>query len=163
MTDEYWEALSIEIMIYTYVNMNRPQAGEIGMVHVPDMMTLMKDENLFQPRLPIMFETLHGILMTLVPEKDHPSVSQNLDISHLMQQVHKGVLDLVSLSKWLADLLKMHCAPMRDHLADEMAAEIGTGSTQADVAMLVSGLRKLFSVLEMMKLVSWWKLVEFSC
>jgi hypothetical protein len=101
-----------------------------------------------------MFETLHGILMTLVPEKDHPGVSQHLDISHLMQQVHKGVLDLVSLSKWLADLLKMHCAPMRDHLANEMAAEIGTGSTQADVGMLVGGLRKLFSILEMMKLVS---------
>jgi hypothetical protein len=43
---------------------------------------------------------------------------------------------------------------MRDYLADEMAAEIGTGSTQADVGMLVSGLRKLFSILEMMKLVS---------
>ncbi|GAM38943.1 hypothetical protein TCE0_034f10087 [Talaromyces pinophilus] len=152
MTDEYWEALSIEITIYAYVNMNRPRTSEIDMVHVPDMMTLMKDENLFQPRLPTMFETLHGILMTLVPEKDHPSVSQHLDISHLMQQVHKGVLDLVSLSKWLADLLKMHCAPMRDHLADEMAAEIGTGSTQADVGMLVGGLRKLFSILEMMKL-----------
>ncbi|EED23793.1 cAMP-mediated signaling protein Sok1, putative [Talaromyces stipitatus ATCC 10500] len=152
MTDEYWEALSIEIMMYTYINMNRPRTSEIDMVHVPDMMALMKDTDLFQPRLPIMFETLHGILMTLVPEKDHPSVSQNLDISHLMQQVHKGVLDLVSLSKWLAELLKMHCAPMRDHLADEMAAEIGMGSTQADVGMLVSGLRKLFSMLEMMKL-----------
>ena len=42
---------------------------------------------------------------------------------------------------------------MRDHLADEMALEIGTGSTQADVGTLVSGLRKLFSILEMMKLV----------
>jgi T-complex protein 11 len=154
MADDYWEALSIEIMIYTYANMNRSQAGEIEIVHVPDLVAMAKDDNLFQPRLPVMFETLHGILMTLVPDRDHASVSQNLDISHLMQQVHKGVLDLVSLSKWLADLLKTHCAPMRDQLADEMAAEIGSGSTHADAAKVISGLRKLFKILELMKLVS---------
>ncbi|OKL58995.1 hypothetical protein UA08_05665 [Talaromyces atroroseus] len=152
MADDYWEALSIEIMIYTYANMNRSDAGEIEMVHVPDIVTVVKDDNLFRPRLPVMFETLHGILMTLVPDRDHASVSQNLDVSLLMQQVHKGVLDLVSLSNWLANLLKTHCAPMRDQLVDEMAAEIGSGSTHADAAKVISGLRKLFTILELMKL-----------
>lgn len=154
MANDYWEALSIEITIYTYANLNRSQTGEVEMVHVPDITTMVKDDRLFQPRLPVMFETLHGILMTLVPERDHPSVSQHLDVSLLMQQVHKGVLDLVGFSSWLADLLKMHCAPMRDQFVDEMAAEIASGYTNADVAKVISGLRNLFTIVEMMKLVS---------
>lgn len=155
VADDYWEAMSLEIMIYTYTNLHRSQAGgDIETARVPDIRTMVKDDRLFQPRLPAMFESLHGIIVTLVPVRDHPSVSQNLDVALLMQQVHKGVLDLVSLSDWLACLLKTHCAPMRDQLVDEMAAEIGSGSTHADVDKLVSGLRKLFNVLEMMKLVS---------
>lgn len=154
LADEYWEALSIEVMIYSWVNTNRPKTNDVETFQVQDLAALMKNTGIFQPRLPLMFETLHGILLILVPEKDHPAVSEHIDVPHLMQQVRKRVLDLVSLSKWLASLLKMHCAPMRDHLADEMAEEIGNGSTHCDVGTLIGGLRKLFSILEIMKLVS---------
>ncbi|KAH8697190.1 putative camp-mediated signaling protein Sok1 [Talaromyces proteolyticus] len=150
IADDYWEALLVEIMIYAYVNMNGSQTDDISLVQIPDSEILK--EGLFRPRLPMMFETLQEILKTLVPERDHASVTENLDVSLLMQQVRKGVLDLPNLSSWLAALLKTHCAPMRDQNADEMVSHISEGSASQDMAKVAMGLRTLFGILEMMKL-----------
>jgi hypothetical protein len=100
-----------------------------------------------------MFDALKELLETLVPDRDHPKIAENLDMPLLMQQVRKGVLDIVRLSRWIADLLKSHCAPMRDDWADEMAAKIEEGCSQPDMGLIVNGLEKLFSFLEAMKLV----------
>jgi T-complex protein 11 len=69
---------------------------------------------IFKRRLPIMFETPRELLEALVPDWYHPQIVENLDAALLMQQVEKGVLDIVRPSQWIADLLKSHCAPMRD-------------------------------------------------
>ncbi|KAL1968844.1 hypothetical protein VTN77DRAFT_1205 [Rasamsonia byssochlamydoides] len=143
--NDYWDALQIEISICAFCTQNN-----IEICHESN--SDPADQASFTPRLPTMFETLQDILKTLVPERDHPSVMQNLDVPLLMQQVRKGVLDLVGLSTWLAGLLKMHCAPMRDKEADKMVEEISTGYRNQDMAKVVNGLRTLFGVLEMMKL-----------
>ena len=101
-----------------------------------------------------MFKALQDVLKTLVPERDHPSVMQNLDVSLLMQQIRKGVLDMVGLANWLAALLKTHCAPMRDEWADRMVQEISLGSLSQNPREIVNGLKTLFCILEAMKLVS---------
>ncbi|KAK2763956.1 hypothetical protein FQN54_009575 [Arachnomyces sp. PD_36] len=139
---EYWAALATEISIYTFC----ASSDENG-CDKDDISNLR-----FEPRLPIMFETLQDILKTLVPERDHSNVMQNLDVPLLMQQIHKGVLDLINLSKWLAGLLKTHCAPMRDEWADQMVSEISAGLYAQDMEKVVGGLRTLFGMLEAMKL-----------
>lgn len=100
-----------------------------------------------------MFETLRELLETLVPDRDHAQIAENLDVPLLVQQVQKGVLDIARLSQWIAELLKGHCAPMRDEWADNMATKIEDGYTNFDMELIVEGLEKLFSFLEAMKLV----------
>lgn len=138
---KYWLALAIEFRIYQH-NLSDCPCQRIAVV-----------TTIFCPRLPIMFETLKELLETLVPDRDHPKIAENLDIPLLMQQVRKGILDIVRLSQWIAELLKSHCAPMRDEWADDMAAKIEDGYMKSDMDLIVDGLEKLFGFLEAMKLV----------
>lgn len=143
---EYWEAMAVEISIYAFCASNNLGISQEQNRNCGRQMT-------FAPRLPAMFQTLQDVLKTLVPERDHPSVTQNLDVSLLMQQIRKGVLDLVGLSTWLAGLLKTHCAPMRDEWADQMVEQISLGFRAQDMWKIVEGLQMLFGILEAMKLV----------
>lgn len=140
---DYWDALALEISVYSFyaaLGGTEDKDGE-------------QPEQQFEPRLPVMFETLQDILKTLVPERDHPDVMQNLEVSLLMQQIRKGVLDMVGVATWLSTLLKTHCAPMRDEWADRMVKQIGTALQSQDSRGIVTGLQTLFAILEAMKLV----------
>jgi hypothetical protein len=139
----YWIALATEFRIYQHNLSDCPSCRRIG----------RGASLVFRPRLPTMFRALRELLETLVPDRDHPQVAENLDIPLLIQQVEKGVLDIVRLSQWIAGLLKSHCAPMRDECADEMASKIEDGCAKSDMELIVDGLAKLFSFLEAMKLV----------
>lgn len=143
---DFWEAMAAEISIYKY-NAYYGLEG-FGSDDRDDV-----SEEMFVPRLPVMLETLRDVLKTLVPERDHPSIMQNLDVSLLMQQIRKGVLDMVGLANWLSALLKMHCAPMRDEWADRMVEHISLGSQSQNPVGIVNGLQTLFAILEAMKLV----------
>jgi len=72
----------------------------------------------------------------------------------LMQEIEKGVCDLVRFAEWMAHLLKEHCAPMRDEWVDDMVQHIREGVARNDPRMIVQGLRELLGILEAMKLVS---------
>lgn len=147
----FWEAMAIEISIYGFCAAQGVDACGHG--RRGDCIGGDDCEQTFQPRLPSMFEALQDILRTLISERDHPSVLQNLEVPLLMQQVHKGVLDMVGLANWLAALLKTHCAPMRDEWADQMVEQISLGSRKQDSQEVVAGLQTLFAILEAMKLV----------
>lgn len=138
---EYWAALAAELHIYQLKAMSRQ----------PPDMDLSCDKS-FTPRLPMMFSALKELLISLVPDRDHPSITEHLDVSLIMQQVGKGVLDITGLARWLANLLKCHCAPMRDEITDQMAARIEEGLSQGRSKTIASGLEQLFAVLEAMKL-----------
>jgi len=103
--------------------------------------------------LPATLKAIRGILETLVPQRDRSSVEESFNVDLLMQQLRKGVADLPKLARWLSQLLKCHCAPMRDPWVDEMVMQITNGDQERDVAMLVLGMRNLLGVLEAMKLV----------
>jgi len=140
---DYWDSLALEIAIYAF-QAAQPEDGK----------TTQEDcQRTFDPRLPAMFETLQEVIKTLVPERDHPSVMQNLEVPLLMQQVRKGVLDMVALATWMAALLKTHCAPLRDEWADRMVEQITEGSRSQEPKEIVNGLQTLFAILEAMKLV----------
>lgn len=139
---DYWIALEAEFRIYQHPSRQCPAcessgAGVLGM---------------FQPRLSTMFQGLKELLQTLVPDKDHDEVAMNLDIDLITQQVEKGVLDVGRLSRWLAKLLKSHCAPMRDESAEAMAEKLEVGANNGDLSTLINGLESLFGFLEVMKL-----------
>ncbi|KAL4927167.1 TCP11 family protein [Aspergillus undulatus] len=140
---DYWDAMASEIQIYAY-------RASCGMNIEPDEHN--NEDLTFEPRLPALFEALQDVLKTLVPERDHPNIMENLEVSLLMQQIRKGVLDMVGIAKWLAALLKTHCAPMRDALADLMVEKISSGSQMQNPREIVSGLNTLFAILEAMKL-----------
>ncbi|OJJ44702.1 hypothetical protein ASPZODRAFT_153595 [Penicilliopsis zonata CBS 506.65] len=148
---DYWEAMSNEISIYAFLSAasqdtsdSKSPSDQASPVDIP--------AQTFEPRLPAMFETLQDVLKTLVPERDHPSVMQNLEVPLLMQQIKKGVLDMVGLAKWLSALLKTHCAPMRDEWADRMVEQITSGFHSQNSREIVCGLQTLFAILEAMKL-----------
>ncbi|KAJ5614302.1 hypothetical protein N7528_007956 [Penicillium herquei] len=140
---DYWGSMATEIGIYAY------HAATSGDAEDQAQGT---SQRTFEPRLPTMFETLQEVIKTLVPERDHPSVMQNLEVPLLMQQIRKGVLDMVALATWMAALLKTHCAPMRDEWADRMVEQITEGSQSQDPKEIVNGLQTLFAILEAMKL-----------
>jgi hypothetical protein len=141
---DYWDSMASEIAIYNFQAAQPEAEGKT---------TRESSQRTFDPRLPAMFETLQEIIKTLVPERDHPSVMQNLEVPLLMQQVRKGVLDMVALATWMAALLKTHCAPMRDEWADRMVEQITEGSQSQEPKQIVNGLQTLFAILEAMKLV----------
>ena len=156
---EYWEALSIEFAIYIgRKNRNRlhgPQTyspwflGPSHMLHIPW-------------RLPLMFEALREILKTLVPGPEWPAVDQRLDVDLLMQELDKDACDLIGLSKWLGELLRRSCSPMRDGSVLQMVHSIQEAVYTDDAHGIVCGLKNLFGVLETMKLVCIINLLELS-
>ncbi|KAI5967478.1 SOK1 [Candida margitis] len=103
-------------------------------------------------RLPILFTTLRDILLSLLPTKDRQQVSEIMDIDLLVQQLRHGSFDFVEMSKWLGDVFKSHCAPMRDQWVSEMSAKFIDAATYNSVGFLVGGLRMIFQILEAMKL-----------
>lgn len=104
--------------------------------------------------LPATLKAIRGILETLVPQRDRASVEETFNVDLLMQQFRKGVADLEKLALWLSQLLKCHCAPMRDNWVDEMVTQLSNGDRNGDVTLLVAGMQNLLGVLEAMKLVS---------
>ncbi|KAL4985367.1 T-complex protein 11-domain-containing protein [Aspergillus falconensis] len=140
---DYWDAMAAEIKVYAF-------CASCGVANKPE--NHQDEGSRFEPRLPALFETLQDVLKTLVPERDHPNIMQNLEVSLLMQQIQKGVLDMVGIAKWLAALLKTHCAPMRDEWADSMVKQITSGSQSQNATEIVRGLQTLFAILEAMKL-----------
>ncbi|KAL4809020.1 T-complex protein 11-domain-containing protein [Aspergillus unguis] len=140
---DYWDAMAAEITIYAF-------CASCGVENKPE--DSLREGSSFEPRLPALFGTLQDVLKTLVPERDHPTIMQNLEVPLLMQQIQKGVLDMVGIAKWLAALLKTHCAPMRDEWADSMVRQISSGSQSQNAKEIVRGLQTLFAILEAMKL-----------
>lgn len=137
---KYWDALALELKLYSFAA-RQP---------------ITTTKSCLQPgrlRLPQMFADLKELLLTLIPEVEAESIDQVLDIPLLMQQIEMGVLDIARLARWLANLLKNHCAPMRDVWADQMVNKVEEGIEKDDPKGIVAGLEKLFSILEAMKLV----------
>lgn len=103
--------------------------------------------------LPATLEAIRGILETLVPQRDRSSVEESFNVDLLMQEFRYGVANLVEKAEWLSELLKKHCAPMRDNWVDEMVTQLSKGHRERDVTSLVGGMQSLLGVLEAMKLV----------
>ena len=103
--------------------------------------------------LPATLRAIREILETLVPQRDRSSVEETFNIELLMQQFRNGVADMTKLSHWLSQLLKSHCAPMRDEWVDKMVVQFTHGDQNQDIRSSVEGMKTLLGILEAMKLV----------
>jgi hypothetical protein len=145
---DYWVALHAELELYSLLAKNEQ-------LPAPLKTTCMnRITELCQRRIPQIFTTIQKILKNLVPERDHRRVDERLDVGMLMQEIQKGVCDLVDLSEWLARLLKAHCAPMRDEWIDKMVERTKAAVETGRPDCIVEGFRELLGILEAMKLVS---------
>lgn len=103
-------------------------------------------------RLRALFTTLREILLSLLPLKDRLPVNEIMDIDLIVQQLNYGLFDFVAMAKWLGDVFKSHCAPMRDSWVLDMIQKFQQAYDEASVSKLVEGLRLIFLILEAMKL-----------
>lgn len=145
--DEYWKALLAELEIYRAVGfrlMTSRSAEEM------EYWTCMIKAN--QLRLPGVFTTIYEILKTLVPECDQAIIAERLDVEMIMQQICKGVFNLMDTAQWLTTIMKAHCAPMRDEWIDQMLEQTTKGIEEGDQKNVVIGLRQTLAILEAMKL-----------
>ena len=137
----YWVALSVEFAIYscrrTWMSKRRRPAPKLN----------------FRPRLPRLFDNVKDVIKTLVPASQWPGLDQRIDIDLLMQELEKGVCDLVTLIEWIGDLLLASCSPLRDSTVKAMVAKIQDGVHRDVPRAIAEGLEELFGVLEIMKLV----------
>ncbi|EFQ86523.1 hypothetical protein PTT_18204 [Pyrenophora teres f. teres 0-1] len=141
--EKYWTALIAELELYNRLFQGTPAIPQARVeVLTPHA----------QRRIPLLFQTVRDVLKSLVPERDHARVDEHLDIPMLMQAIERGVCDFVRLAEWMAQLLKEHCAPMRDAMVDNMVVLMKQGAAQHRSWKIVFGLKELFGVLEAMKL-----------
>jgi len=148
--EQYWQALEGELFMYGHALAEKMQAHAAQTPEVMQYWDCMLKAS--QLRLPKLFEAIRDIMQTLVPEQDQESIAARLDVDLLMQEISNGLCDLVDLANWLAKVLKKHCAPMRDSLVDSMRLEVQRGALNDNVEQLVSGLRQVLSILELMKI-----------
>ncbi|KAF2794653.1 Tcp11-domain-containing protein [Melanomma pulvis-pyrius CBS 109.77] len=145
-SEKYWKALIAELKLYVRLFQGSPPLWNTARVNGPEIVQHA------QKRIPKMFETIQEVLKSLVPDRDHARVDEHLDVPMLMQEIERGVCDLVRLAEWMSHLLKEHCAPMRDERVDKMVESTRDGVANNDSKNIVRGLRELFGILEAMKL-----------
>ena len=149
LEEGYWDALVIELAMYIArrrkMLSNSPDSPWQLNAATADQVPL---------RLPRMFRAIQEILKTLVPVSEWDTVDARLDVELLVQQMDKGVCDILGLSEWLSSLLLGSCSPMRDVLVIAMVKAIRKGVETDHAGRIVTGLKYLFAILETMKLVS---------
>jgi len=144
--EKYWHALEAELEFYAFL------LGDTNATPFKWSKEWTKHFRISQQRIPVMFATVKDILRALMPDRDQERVNEALDVRLIMQQIERGVFDLAGLCRWLALLLKAHCAPMRDPWVDKMVEQTTKAAETFDAHLIVTGLREIFGILEAMKL-----------
>lgn len=103
-------------------------------------------------RVPLLFQTLRDILISLLPVKNRSIIYEVLDLELIYQELQVKNFNFLKLSKFLHSFFKTHCAPMRDELVNTMYEKFDTSYHQNDLSSLIEGLKLIFQILECMKL-----------
>lgn len=149
----YWDALVIEFALY--ITRRKLAMQRCGYSHSMTSPWLRLTNPDWPPmRLPTMFRVIKEITKTLVPQLEWAIVDARLDVALLIQELEQGVCDVNGLIGWLGTLLLGSCSPMRDSFVEEMVSTVQEGVKRANARVIVDGLRDLFGILEIMKLVS---------
>lgn len=106
------------------------------------------------PRLSRMFGAVRMILKSLTHEDEWDAIDARIDVDLLVQQLKNRAFDLVSLSDWLAVLLRRCCSTKRYQAIDMMTSSIRLGIERREAQLITTGLTIMFETLESSKLVS---------
>jgi len=149
----YWNALESELEAYGFL-----LSDEHGKVFrwTPRWTKEFKSRS---KRIPQVFNTIKDILISLLPEVGQPRVGEMIDTNSIMQQIERGMFDTTGFFCSLAELLKVHCAPMRDNWLDRMVTLVTKDAVAFSPKKIVAALKELLGILEAMKLVSLGRLV----
>lgn len=147
VVDKYWSEVEQECKEYRKL-LNKIMLNQ-GSVNVSGNLIKFQYKYL---KLPLLFKTLRDILILLLPLKEKLKVYDVMDVDLYTQQLRKGVVEFVSLAKWLSGVFKSYCAPMRDAWVDEMTQKFVEAGKENLIKKLIDGLRTVFSILEAMKL-----------
>lgn len=100
-------------------------------------------------RVPLLIFEARETLIELLSHSDETidEVKRNVDVALIKQELDHGIFDGVLLAAYLAGVIKKSCAPARDGMVDDMVEKAKEGD-------FGGCLRSLYSVLEVMKLVS---------
>lgn len=174
--DRYWKEIKEEIKSITRCNNNQTTVKIKGDSNNKASKPLPKISKSRLIRLPILFQTLKDVLLSLLPTKDRLLVLDIIDVDLIIQQISLASFDFVQFAQFLGKLFSLHCAPLRDGWIGEMvgkfedAADLfeaqkneqnesatkngnsNNDSTTKSIESLVSGLRQIFQILEAMKL-----------
>ncbi len=96
--------------------------------------------------LPLL-HTLKDVLQLVIHPSPQPTSLAAFDPHLIAQEIEHSVFDYGSVFRWIGDVLKLHCAPMRDAMVESMI-QVGTIDSEP-----VRALRMCFDILEIMKLV----------
>ncbi|KZT19457.1 Tcp11-domain-containing protein [Neolentinus lepideus HHB14362 ss-1] len=142
-------------------------------IHAQDVVTMRMSSRirpLLQELLEVIISVIQPSLHSAAPSgldasssiathvRQHPSQIESLrqvfDLDLIEQELQHHVFDPSGLFRVIGDLLKCHCAPMRDRQVEAMVATAqlcapGGGGSKADA---VKAIRMCFDVLELMKL-----------
>ncbi|QIW97448.1 hypothetical protein AMS68_002966 [Peltaster fructicola] len=143
----FWKAVETELRKIENLHEHR-EAAQTTAEHEK----LKAEIKTVSKRIPKVFAAVRDILKSLVPEADQSKITDRLDVDLIMQQIVNGVLDIVSLASWLAQVIKTHCAPMRDAKVNLMEQTIKQAEKAQDLHVLADGLRQLVDIMEAMKL-----------
>ena len=139
----YWMALSIELAPYM----------ECALKPGSKILRGMHPYRQLKTRLPSLFATLYCILKTLTRDEDWSAIDKMIDVDLIMQQLRKGICDLVGLNDRLGSILKGSCSPLRDDAVDAVVGMMNKAAREYQPVDLSEGLKQLFSLLEILKLV----------
>eukprot|EP00842_Homolaphlyctis_polyrhiza_P000053 jgi/Hompol1/1048/HPOL_001804-RA len=100
-------------------------------------------------RIPLLLAEVRAIMVELLPngQEIKEEIFANIDVNLISQQMEHGVMDPHGLVNYLAKLMKINCAPIRDELVDSMVSACEDGD-------IVQTLRICFDILELMKLAN---------
>jgi hypothetical protein len=144
--DYYWEALEIELSMYTYIRTD--PSGEVFR-NTPGF---YQGISRYEKRVPTMFQYMKDIILSMNEKSAMLGVSDALDVPYIMQQIHRGVYNVAALGDFLERLLKAHCAPMRDGWVEKVCGLLRDGAEADTFKTVVMGFKELFGLLEAMKL-----------
>lgn len=144
-------------------------SGNLATVRMPSRIEPLLIEllavlvSIIQPPQP---PTLRPPELLFPPSPQHPQYHQNLTHINLLkehldprliqQEISHGLFDPSGLFQVIGDIIRCHCAPMRDAAVDQMvglarACAPGGNGTKLDA---VRAIRMCFEIMELMKLVS---------
>ena len=149
---EYWNAIRKELVLLLANDYTNPS---IEASHNTGSSTQACRSCMFGfPRLSRMFGAVRRIVKSLTHVDEWDAIDARLDVDLLLQQMRNRAFDLVTLSDWLAVLLRRCCSPKRYQSIDVMTSSIRLGVEHLEAQPIATGLNSLFNILETLKLVS---------